>query len=694
MYLQTPISEESSVFAIIAQPGKKVKLMCGITGVIDSSNRSSTAMIVPMTAALRHRGPDDEGYLLVDSRTRRLIQCGGPDSMTELALVPRAKQGGQKFDLALGHRRLLILDLSAAGHCPMSSADGQAWITYNGEVYNYVELGSELEALGYRFRSGSDTEVVVNAYVEWGPDCLRRFNGMWAFAIWDLRKRRLFCARDRFGIKPFHYYWDGQLFAFASEIKALLAHPDIPRRPNDAIIYDYLALGSLDHTNETFFEGIKRLPPSHCLLFDLDRNRLRIQRWWDVEVNPALDDDCLTDDRQLAQFRDLLTDAVRLRLRSDVPIGTCLSGGLDSSSIVCLANRLMLEEGALPRELVGERQKTFSACFDDPAIDERPYIQQVIEHTGAESNQVFPRGGEDGLWHDLKRLAWHQEEPFGSTSVYSQWNIMRLAKQRGVTVLLDGQGGDELLAGYHHYLGPFLAQTVRAQGPWTTLQTVQAVSAATGQSTALLLGLGLYNSLPRVTQRVILNLGNARFRTNPTVSESMLQPSFRRQFAKRRLVHGKHLGYHNLAERLYQDVFVHSLPALLRYEDRNSMAFSLEARVPFLDYRLVEFCFSLPVTQRIRDGWTKWVLRQAMDGILPEQVRWRRSKLGFATPEQRWLQEGAGWIRRLFNQAEVLSEPYPHRQATQRLRNWPGNGLVNIPGLWRMVNLEVWLRAF
>jgi asparagine synthetase B (glutamine-hydrolysing) len=235
---------------------------------------------------------------------------------------------------------------------------------------------------------------------------------------------------------------------------------------------------------------------------------------------------------------------------------------------------------------------------------------------------------------------------------------------------------------------------VRTQGPWATLQTVQAVSAGTGQSKALLLGLGLYNSLPKVAQRAILDLGNARFRTNPTASESMLQPSFRRQFAERRLVQGKHLGYHNLAERLYKDVFVHSLPALLRYEDRNSMAFSLEARVPFLDYRLVEFCFSLPVTQRIHDGWTKWVLRQAMDSILPEQVRWRRSKLGFATPERRWLQEGAKWIRQLFNHGEVLSEPYLHTKAIQRLRNSPDNGLVNIPGLWRMVNLEVWLQAF
>ena len=290
----------------------------------------------------------------------------------------------------------------------MSNADGSLWIIFNGELYNDLELRQELQAKGHAFHTATDTVVVLVAYSDWGNDCLGGFNGMWAFALWDVRKRLLFCARDRFGIKPFHYYWDGRLFAFASEIKALLAHPDIPRRPNDAVIYDYLALGSLDHTDETFFEGIKRLPPAHYLLFDLEGGDLEIRRWWDVQVNCSLDGSRPADDRELAaQFRDLLTDSVRLRLRSDVPIGTCLSGGLDSSSIVCLANRLMLEEGAVPRELVGERQKTFTACFDDPAIDERPYVQQVIEHTSAEPNQVFPQG-DGGLGDELEQLVWHQ----------------------------------------------------------------------------------------------------------------------------------------------------------------------------------------------------------------------------------------------------------------------------------------------
>ena len=647
-----------------------------------------------MTTAIRHRGPNDEGYLLGNFRTRSWISCGGIDTVRELALTPLAQEAESSFNLAFGHRRLSVLDLSTAGHGPMPYLDGMLWITYNGEIYNYPELRDELKGRGYSFRTATDTEVVLAAYAEWGVDCLCRFNGMFAFALWDARKQTLFCARDRFGIKPFYYYRDGRQFVFASEIKAVLAHPDIPIKPNDAIIYDYLALGSLNHTNETFFEGIKCLWPSHYLLIDLRQSSLEIRRWWDIQVNTSLNGHEATNNRELVvQFRELLIDAVRLRLRSDVPIGTCLSGGLDSSSIVSAANYLLLKERAVPRELVGDRQKTFSACFDNPGIDERSYIQQVIEYTGVESNRIFPRGA-DGLWDDLEQLVWHQEEPFGSTSIYSQWSVMRLARQHDVTVLLDGQGGDELLAGYHLYIGPYLAQSMRTRGPWATLKTVRELSAGTGNSMAFLLALGFYNSLPGPIQRVMMNLGNARLRTNPTVSYSMLNPSFERQFAERRTGQGKHRGCHNLAERLYQDLFVYSLPALLRYEDRNSMAFSLEARVPFLDYRLVEFCFSLPVSQLIHHGWTKWLLRQAMDGFLPEQVRWRRSKLGFATPEQQWLREGASSIAQLFNHDDILSSPYLGEKVIQQLRSLSAKDVANIPGLWRVVNLEMWQRVF
>lgn len=669
--------------------------MCGICGIVNFQNSDVVPLIGPMTHSMHHRGPDDEGYLLADYQTGHWVSCAGKDTMPALNLPLLIAKQDSSFNLALGHRRLSILDLSLAGHGPMGYQDGTLWITYNGEVYNYLELREELKGRGYSFNTETDTEVVLAAYAEWGPECLSRFNGMFAFALWDSHKQQLFCARDRFGIKPFHYFWNSQHFIFASEIKALLAHPDVSRQPNEAIIYDYLALGSLDHTDYTFFEDVRRLPPSHYLMIDLRRGHLEIQRWWDMQVNPSLDGHTSISSHQdlVIQFRELLIDAVRLRLRSDVAVGTCLSGGLDSSSIVSIANHLLLEEGAVSKEWVGQQQKTFSACFDDPAIDERPYIQQIIRHTGAESNQVFPQG-ENGLWNELRQLIWYQEEPFGSTSIYSQWNVMRLASQRDVTVLLDGQGGDELLAGYHHYVGPYLAQILHSRGIWNVLQSVGPLSAGTGRSKGFLLGLGLYNSLPRMLQRAALSFGNSRFRTNPTVSGSMLLPSFERKYAERNLGQNKHQSFHHLAERLYQDTFVYSLPALLRYEDRNSMAFSLEARVPFLDYRLVEFCFSLPVSWRIHQGWTKWILREAMPGFLPEQVRWRQSKLGFATPEQRWLQDGVTQIVQFFNQGELSSASYLDTKLIRCLQNLSDGEIANIPGLWRVINLEMWLRVF
>lgn len=667
--------------------------MCGIYGIWRTGNETvARSVIQNATTRLRHRGPDDEGYLLANWQTGQWISCAGVETIAALKLPPLPAQADALYNLALGHRRLSILDLTEAGHGPMAYLDGKLWITYNGEVYNYLELRAGLKSKGYVFNTNTDTEVILAAYAEWGPECLQHFNGMFAFALWDSRKGQLFCARDRLGIKPFHYYWDEQQLIFASEIKALLAHPAVSGCPNQAIVYDYLALGSVDHTAETFFADIHRLPAAHYLLLNFETRQLTTQRWWDIQVNTALNGQAGQPDAS-AQFKELLVDAVRLRLRSDVPVGTCLSGGLDSSSIVSIANHLLLKEQAVSREWVSNQQKTFSACFNDPALDERPYIQQIINHTGAESNRVFPQG-QNGLWAELKQLIWHQEEPFGSTSIYSQWNVMRLARQRGVTVLLDGQGGDELLAGYHHYLGPYLAQTMRARGLWPVLAAARAAAAGTGRSPLFLLALGLYNNLPGQWQRRMLSLGNTRLRTNPTVSGSMLLPSFKRQFAERHLSRSKHQSFHNLARRLYQDIFMFSLPALLRYEDRNSMAFSLEARVPFLDYRLVEFCFSLPADCRIRQGWTKWILRQAMADFLPEQIRWRRSKLGFATPERQWLQQGAAQIAEFFTNGDLLSAPYLAPQTIQKLQNVSAAGILSIPGLWRLINLEMWLRVF
>ena len=661
--------------------------MCGICGIVDFRPDGHLAVVERMNVAICHRGPNDEGYLLANPATGEHRQLGGADSDPSLKLPRISGEAPAGMQLALANRRLSILDLSPAGHNPMPSHDGRFWITYNGEVYNYLELRAELEGHGFQFETGTDTEVILAAYEFWGADCLNRFNGMWAFAIWDVRKKELFCARDRFGIKPFNYFWDGRLFLFGSEIKALLAHPALNPEPRDSAVYDYLVTGSIEQNDDTFFAGIQRLPAAHFLRLDLAEKRMSIQPYWQLEINTELGDETDIEPARLERFQELFEDAVRLRLRSDVPVGTTLSGGLDSSSVVWVVNQLMRNEHDVRPEIIGERQKTFTAYFEDEAIDERPYLEQVLQATGVDGRLVAPEGAA-GLWNELEALQRAQDEPFNSTSVYAQWCVMRLAKQGGVTVLLDGQGADEVLGGYNYYLGSFLAQTLRRQGPLAFGRRARQAAPTVLRSALFLSSLGIYNALPSPAAGLLTGIGDRYFRKNTTVPSSLIDPAFASSMAGQN-GHAKNAAQPVFADHLESSLRQFSLPALLRYEDRNSMAFSMEARVPFLDYRLVEYVYSLPAVYRVHQGWTKWLLREVMDGKLPDAVTWRRGKLGFATPERRWLEAGRPWIRETMQRQSPAALRYLKPAAIERLVSAaPG------PGAWRMVNLEVWLRSF
>lgn len=655
--------------------------MCGITGLwhLDQNRTVSPQLIHQMTSLLRHRGPDDEGYLFANTATGCVAECGGPDTVSPLNLPDaRGLDDTACFNLAFGFRRLSIIDVSPAGHQPMSTADGLLWLVYNGEIYNYLELRAELEAKGYSFKTATDTEVILYAYREWGADCLQRFNGMWAFALWDAQKRQLFCARDRFGIKPFYYVWDGETFAFASEIKALLQLPDLPRRPNNSVIYDYLRSGGLDYTGETFFENILQLPAAHHLT--LQNNRLAVSSYWDLDLPGAAGPP--QDESAYAQeFYHLFEDAIRLHLRSDVPVGTCLSGGLDSSAIVVVANNLLFNGNTGP-EIVGRQQKTFSSCFDDPRFDERQYIEPVLAATGAERNFTFPSAQK--LMQAVPRLIWHHDEPFPSTSIFAQWSVMELAASRGVKVLLDGQGGDELLAGYQPCFDFYWGSLLR-QGHWGEL----------GQDLAAYRRL-FDSSLPGLAARTARTFAPVswqgmvrRARAGGTLG---LNPEFARTY-RRKTREFVYRGRDPFRHYLY-DLTRYGLPRLLRFEDRNSMAHSIEARVPFLDYRLVEFSFALPAEQKIKRGLTKVVLRNALRDVLPEPIRMRTNKMGFVTPEQTWLaNELYDWLY-----AIITSESFQNREyfdAPQILQALQAHaaGQRDISALaWRWVNLELWLR--
>jgi asparagine synthase (glutamine-hydrolysing) len=657
--------------------------MCGIFGIWRRDGAPvDLAALQRATDSLRHRGPDDEGYLLADSRSGRVVLCGGAATSPQLALPRLEEFGGESFDLALGFRRLSILDLSPAGHQPMPDSEGRLWVMLNGEVYNYLELRRRLEQRGYTFRSGTDTEVLLAAYKEWGPECLSRFNGMWGLAIWDVSERRLFLARDRFGVKPLYFASAGETFAFGSEIKSLVASGVVPFQPDRRAVARYVAEGIMPShlRGETFFEGVRHLPGGHLMI--VSSGKVHARRWWSLPTPGESQDEAGDDEED--RYAQLFTDSVRLRLRADVPVGTCLSGGVDSSSIVAVAGQLMQTEYAVSLERLGEQQQTFSAVYgEDAPWDETHHIKAVIERTGAASNSVYPTS--ERLWEDLEKLVWHQDEPFQSTSIFAQWCVMSKARERGVTVLLDGQGADEVLGGYRPYSARLAELLLSGRLPTAAKEALHILQ-VTGLKPLPILLRALAVALPVPLLRRL-----RRSRASGAASRSGLSVDMASLLSGE----GDDVSYadqRSLSRHLARLTLESSLPTLLRYEDRNSMAFSIEARVPFLDYRLVEYAFTAAAPLRIHRGWTKWVQRRAVRDLLPESVVWRRDKVGFETPEARWLREGQERIMEILCSSRGLGDYLDKekvRADVPRLLESGEHALV-----WRWVNLALWLDAF
>ncbi len=668
--------------------------MCGITGIFNLDGGSvDIGLLTKMADSIKHRGPNGEGYLLVNIREKSFELAGGNDTpeavfSSTYPFSPRQKIGvfvsqPSNFNLAFGHRRLAIIDLSPAGHQPMCNEDGTIWIIYNGEIYNYLELRKELKGKGYRFITNTDTEVILYSYQEWGHKCLNRFNGMWSFAIWDARKTELFCSRDRFGVKPFYYFFDDNTFAFASEIKALLLCPFIVKKANDKTIYFYLSMGISDGKSETFFENIRQLEPGQYAI--VKETGLELKRYYTLAYNPELGKYSEPSLQEYSQeFVALLKDAVRVRLRSDVSVGSCLSGGLDSSAIVCIINKFLMGKW-LDEVNIGKQQRTFSSCFEHEAFDERKFIEEITSITNTSAYYVFPSG--EQMWQELDSLVWQQEEPFGSTSIYAQWNVMRLAQQNNVKVLLDGQGGDELLGGYHTYFTVYLANLIlNIQGNAFLKEFKMLVSDKVPSLyifSSLLLP--LYNLIPP-TLRTFVRSKIIRSQNRSLINKSLLK-KYQHDYTMKVET--------NLQKALWKSETGHGLRELLRYEDKNSMAFSIEARTPFIDYRLVELVFSIPGCYKIHNGWTKYLLRDSTKGLLPEKVRWRRDKMGFPTPEKIWLKESRNKIKNIFASSDsLMSEQYLDRKVI--LANLDHildeNNVKGFSALWKPINLELWLR--
>jgi asparagine synthase (glutamine-hydrolysing) len=562
--------------------------MCGIAGIITlNPNNVSIAKLKLMTDAIAHRGPDGEGQWIDET----------------------AKVG-------LAHRRLSIIDLASTADQPMHYLDRYT-IVFNGEIYNYIELKQQLLHKGYTFRTQSDTEVLLALFDLKKEACLHDLEGMFAFAIWDKQEQSLFCARDRFGEKPFYYHHNAHSFYFASEMKALWA-VGVPKQPNPTQVFLYLGYGAQNNAEQptqTFYANIQQLQHAHC--FTLRNNVITNHRqYWDIDLKNR--NQSITLSEATEKFHELFSTSIQHRLRSDVAVGSSLSGGLDSSSIVTLIDKLKPES---------QIQKTFSARFTNFNKDEGEYIAAVVAANNVQSHEVFLTP--ELLNAQLNQVYHHQEQPFGSTSIIAQWEVMKLAKQHNITVLLDGQGADELLSGYNHYFYNYYSSLMRTNKQALAQQQAHY--------------LALNNKAFDCGNNFKLHTYFPQLRSNlRIIKNKFTTPNYFKQFNAEYLNEYKNTPFNtgfitDLNQALYHSTMKGGLQNLLHYADRNSMAHSREVRLPFLNYKLVEFIFSLPDEFKLHNGWTKYILRNSMNAQLPNAICWRKDKVGFEPPNYKYI---------------------------------------------------------
>jgi asparagine synthase (glutamine-hydrolysing) len=621
--------------------------MCGIAGFLTAAPcPDATQVLARMTAEIRHRGPDGEGFY--DDGFARL-----------------------------GHRRLSIIDLATGGQ-PMCNEDGTVWITYNGEIFNHAALRPALESVGHRYKTHCDTETILHSYEQHGPACVGDLRGMFAFALWDTRRKTLFCARDRLGIKPFYYFWDGSLFAFASEIKALLQHPLISARFNEALLPEYLTFG-YGAGEDTLFTGIRKLMPGHYLL--LAEGRLEIVPFWDVPAAPVSQPP-LDERDYIAECRARLEETVRMRLMSDVPLGMFLSGGVDSSAIAALMKRMV--DGPVITFAVGYREDAFS---------ELPYARHVAGLIGTDHQEIVI--GMRDFFDALPRLIWHEDEPIAWPSSVSLYFVARLAAQR-VKVVLTGEGADELFAGYARYRHFVVNQRLGRAYSVVPPPLRRAIRAAVAGAPLL------SGSVRRKLQHTVVG--------RPSGFNSIFLDNFYAAFTadeQRHLLespgdpYAAYLRHFNaaldrsaLARLLYADQKTY-LVELLMKQDQMSMACSIESRVPFLDHPFVEFASRVPDSLKLRGSAGKYILKKAVADLLPPEIIYRR-KMGFPTPLRQWLAgPGAANVPALLRDPEGLVAAYIDPARLESLLDRHRRGLEDATDrIWRLLNLQIWGRLF
>lgn len=658
--------------------------MCGILGYIGKGKYFDRGRFAKATNIVSYRGPDDYGYAILNNRYQ-LHQCYS-ETLEDYNVSP------EDFLLGFGFRRLSIIDLSQTGHQPMLSPDNNYVIIYNGEVYNYIELRSELEKLNHKFVSGNDTEVVLHSYMEWGVDAFKKFNGMFAFAILDMVNKKVICSRDRYGIKPFYYFFDTENFIFASEVKQILYLLNQKPQINYRVLFDFLSLGAYgNETTETFFKDIYRLEPGHYFEIDISQVtaiRLKEKVWNDKSIPEIRHNH--NEKIIFEELYNLLEDSIRIRLRSDVPIGTCLSGGIDSSALVCIADKLFRNFSA------SHRHKVFMVRSQNGKYDESQFAQMVVDITNTDPYSKVPSGAE--LKSDLEKFVWHNDEPLIKASMFGGYHVYKLAKESGVTVVLDGQGADEIFGGYFQLPHIESLYNLLKKGQLGSFVKQFGINRVNSNLSATRLSYYLLKFAVKNLAHIIMP---DTFRPNLWHSvEDWLNRDFYNYYLKESNVVTKRFNKDVksfsdiIKEYCFEHLYYTNLPGILRQVDRNSMAFSVEARVPFLDHRLVDFVMGLPSEFILRDGYTKYALREALKGVIPEPIRLRRDKIGFFVDEWSLIRDSQQFVTDLILDYKDEYGIFNLQGIRKKLPDMLASDERYNSLLWRTLNAIVWINKF
>lgn len=621
--------------------------MCGISVWCQKDDVIDKKQFQEMNNLVKHRGPDDEGYY---------YDAG----------------------LAMGHRRLSIIDVSEKGHQPFLYKSKYA-LVFNGEIYNYIELRAKLENKGYQFQTDTDTEVLIAMYDYYGNQCVNWFNGMWAFVIYDKERDVLFGSRDRFGVKPLYYYYQKGELLLASEIKQILHIKKECAKVNKTVMQRYLVFGDLDYTDDTFFKDIYKIPAGSCFEYRLKNQKLNIYSYYKLDYLKKSGKYYKKYYMACNDFKTNFRNSVNLRLRADVKVGYCLSGGLDSSAIVCMVDKI------LQKTSDKEEQHTISSCSEDKRYDEQEYIDAVIKQTNFVSHKIFPSN--DNLFYELDKIIWHMDEPFGSTSIYAQWNVFKEAHKHGLKVMIDGQGADEQLAGYTSFYKVLFCYYLRHMKirkfyrEWRYYKELRHSTEKYIKLPSVLYLLAVAYLSPSIVWKIEHKIKKIN---SPFLDEVVEKCE---KVRSNIFCIGK-------CEQFFMDHIYMGLQSLLHYEDRNSMAFSIESRVPFLDINVADCLSEMPIDYKIREGRTKAVMRDALRAILPQKIYNRYSKLGFVTPEDQWITNNMDIYRA---ELEKACDNLKGLVDKKRVLRWfDQEGIIKRGDftIWRIICAGHWMEVF